>query len=86
MLETPRPPLCRSHIGHTDHAAAAEDLSTTSFSQLAASSSCVVRSCQQSSPVQGRYLAGEPGLLIQVDSMYSKNSPTSSESVGLILW
>ena len=25
-------------------------------------------------------------LPIQVDSMYSKNSPTSSESVGLILW
>ena len=51
MLATP--PLCRSHIGHTDYAAAAAlDLSTSSFSQLAASSSCVVRSCQQVSPVQ----------------------------------
>ena len=40
MLETPL--LCRSDTGHTDHAAAAEDLSTSSFLQLAASSSCVV--------------------------------------------
>ena len=79
MLETPL--LCRSDTGHTDHAAAAEDLSTSSFLQLAASSSCVVRSCQQAS------LFSEDGFTKAVEGrVRTLNYSESSESVGLILW
>ena len=60
MLETPQ--LCRSHIGHTNQAAAAQELPTSSFLQLEASSSCVVISCQQSSPVQLGWLDRRYGM------------------------